>query len=71
MKLLKEVSMKLLVALPHFELRGERQEEKGIVSVNLYSVWPGARTDRAPHKLLNVNLSKVHMDKLADFLKEG
>ena len=54
---------------PHFELSVDRTEKDGLVSVDVYSRWPKARTDTAAHKLLNLNLPVADMDKLADALK--
>ena len=61
--------MKAIFIRPHYELHVDRKEEKNVVSVDVYSVWPQARTDRSPHKLLNLNLPKPEMDALADFIK--
>ena len=70
----------LIYKTPTYELYVERIEKyvhmgkrksvnDDLVCVNLYSVWPQARTDRAPHKLLNVNLPKRIMDKLGNAIK--
>ena len=61
--------MKAIFIRPHYELHAEREQTGDSVSVNIYSVWPQARTDRSPHKILNINLPKPEMDALADFLK--
>jgi len=53
--------MKAILARPDYELYGERQETGDSVSVNIYSVWPQARTDRSPNKLFSINLSKSEM----------
>jgi len=61
--------MKAIFVRPHYELLAERKQTGDSVSVNIYSVWPQARTDRSPHKILNINLPKPEMDALADFIK--
>ncbi len=53
----------------NYVLKVERTEQNGLVSVDISSVWPQARTDRSPHKLLNLNLPVESMNKLADALK--
>jgi hypothetical protein len=61
--------MKAILVRPHYELYAERQETVDLVSINIYSVWPQARTDRSPHKIFNINLPKSEMEALADFIK--
>jgi hypothetical protein len=61
--------MNAIFVRPHYELHAERKQTGDFVSVNIYSVWPQARTDRTPHKILNINLPKSEMDALADFIK--
>lgn len=61
--------MKAISLRPHYELHAERVQDGDSVSVNIYSVWPKARNDRSPHKILNLNLPKVDMDALGDFIK--
>jgi len=61
--------MKAIFIRPHYELYAERTQTDDAVSLNVYSVWPQARTDRSPHKILNINLPKPEMDALADFIK--
>ena len=61
--------MKAILARTDYELYGERQVTGDLVSINIYSVWPQARTDRSPHKLFNINLPKSEMESLADFIK--
>ena len=63
--------MKAILARSDYELYGERQETGDSVSVNIYSVWPQARTDRSPHKLFSINLPKSEMEALGDFIKGG
>jgi len=69
MPLNRRNNMKAILARPDYELYGERQETGDSVSVNIYSVWPQARTDRSPHKIFNINLSRPEMEALADFIK--
>jgi len=64
-------NMKAILVRPDYELYGERQETGDSVSVDIYSVWPHARTDRSPHKIFNINLPKSDMEALADFIKGG
>ena len=61
--------MKAIFVRPHYELHAERNETVDLVSINIYSVWPQARTDRSPHKILNINLPKSEMVALANFIK--
>lgn len=61
--------MKAIFVRPHYELHAERKQIGDLVSLNIYSVWPQARTDRSPHKLLNINLPEPEMSALADYIK--
>jgi len=63
--------MKAILARPDYELYGERLETGDSISVNIYSLWAQARTDRSPHKIFNINLPKADMEALADFIKGG
>ena len=61
--------MKAIVVRPNYELHAERHDAADLVSINIYTVWPHARTDRSPHKILSLNLSNSEMDALADFIR--
>jgi len=61
--------MKAIFTQPHYELHAERKQTGDSVSINIYSVWPQARTDRSPHKIFNINLPAHEMNALADFIK--
>lgn len=63
--------MKLVFATPLYELYAERKEIKDVVSITLYSVWPKARTDRSPHKLLNINLPDHAVKALGKYIAWG
>jgi hypothetical protein len=63
--------MKAISIRPHYELHAERVQQGDSVSLNIYSVWPQARNDRSPHKILNLHLAKAEMDALGAFIKGG
>jgi len=52
-------------------LEAEIVDARPGLALNLYTVWPQARTDRSPHRILNINLPKEEMTALGDFIKEN
>jgi hypothetical protein len=63
--------MKSTFIRAHYELHAEIMQTGDMVSLNIYSVWPKARTDRSPHRILNLNLPKDAMECLGEFVKSG
>lgn len=46
----------------------DKVELDGITSITISSVWPQARTDKSPHKLLNLNLPPESLKALRELL---
>lgn len=65
------MTRKIIHSKPDYILEAEIVDAPPGLALNLYTIWPQARTDRSPHRILNINLPTEEMSDLGDFIKQS
>jgi hypothetical protein len=67
----KSMTRKIIHSKPDYILEAEIVDAPPGLALNLYTIWPQARTDRSQHRILNINLPTEGMSALGDFIKQS
>jgi hypothetical protein len=64
------MTRKIIHSRPDYILEAEIVDALPGLALNLYTIWPQARTDRSPHRILNINLPMEGISALGDFITQ-